>query len=1463
MTLSKVSSLYKSMLLIIGLTVVALPNSGWSYNKSWDQGHKKCVSEDGSTNWGQFDESGTFHGGYTSKECCELLCKVCPIYANTGRYQKTFTDLTVPGNGPNLSITRTYNSQEWSSSLLGYSWTFNFGRKLIITKNNDDEKIIGILLPKGEKNYYREDPDGTLTRLTDYGADYDLLKNEDNTYTIHNIDGSWHELREDGKIAKIIDKNQNELVFTYNEVGCLSRITNASGNYVDFLLGANGKIASVTDNLGRTVAYGFDGNGNLTAVTDPLGNTTQYVYDSNNFLTQIIDARGNTIETAVYDTHEPPRVSSFIEKGETYTIEYFDERTEKTDSHGNKWTYYFNNVGVIQSVVDPLGNVKTQQLNKVTSTSVDWEEDLNGNRTTYTYDSDGNITSKTDPLGNTWTYTYVSGTDLLETETNPPGVVTRYLYDANGNQTAIIRDAGGSLENTTTYTYNSQGNQTSVIDPLGNTTTYEYDANGNVIRANDPLGNATTYTYDNRGNRLTETNALGNTTSHTYNLMNQQTSMTDALGNTTTYTYDANGNPLTENDSEGNTRSYVYDAYNRRIQDIDALGNDTLFSYDYRDNLISKTDPNGNTTTYTFDILDRLTQKTDALGRQTTFTHDAAGNLLTITDANGNTTTFGYDANNQKISETNAIGEVINYAYDANGNLTTQALPNGNTISSTYDSLDRIVNKSDTIGVIENYVYDLAGRLINKDDAQGNMIAYAYDANGRILQQTDPMGNATYYSYDTVGNLINITDRETHALVFSYDALNRKISETDQLGNISTFTHDNIGNLETITDAHGNTTRFAYDNVKRLIQETYADGTTIHFTYDPAGNMITKTDQDGNLTTYVYNALNKRTNIDYPGDNDNAYTYDDVGNLLTANNQNAAISLEYDSLYRLIQSDQNGQTTSYSYDTPNRSKLITYPSGQVIKEVRNFREMLAQVENALAQRIVQYSYDHANRLVDKIYLNGITANFTHDANQRITNLNYDIGASQIISFQYGFDKEGNRLYAHKSHDPSNSEQYIYDNRYRLTQFKRGTLDNNGVIATPTTQTAYDLDALSNWTSRTTDGLNEIRTHNVMNEINDINGVPRVYDDRGNLIDDGVHTYEYDFNNHLLKAIAKSDGSVVGEYKYDALGRRIEKQASGTTTAYYYDGDRVIEEHTGGATAAVFVYGIGIDDVVSMERDGTTIYYLANSLGSIVALTDPTGSIIEEYSYDAYGTPNVIASGQGNPYRYAGRRLDEETALYHYRYRNYDSATGRFLQHDLLGYEDSLNLYEFVQSNPINRIDPYGLASNPNPDKKCLLDGNIKLTNSGWDESGDPIRKNVKFTFKAKCGTEKNCCFVNFRKGYVKRISDGAYGKVKHLGNVVDANFPNWTIDSVDADPVYWSDAASRWNFVKVSDGEYYTTDAPSLSKGYKRDYSFKMCIYNCKDVSSTATTLSFASALKCKSWDAKATFKMDGTITHP
>jgi RHS repeat-associated protein len=509
------------------------------------------------------------------------------------------------------------------------------------------------------------------------------------------------------------------------------------------------------------------------------------------------------------------------------------------------------------------------------------------------------------------------------------------------------------------------------------------------------------------------------------------------------------------------------------------------------------------------------------------------------------------------------------------------------------------------------------------------------------------------------------------------------------LGNITAYSYDNVGNLVSLADAHGNITNYSYDPLNRLIQEFYADGTIRSFTYDAVGNMIARIDQKGQVTSYAYDALNRRVNIDYPGANDNVYSYDCAGNLATASNANATNSFGYDKIYRLTQSVQNAQTVAYSYDTALGTKTITYSGGKLIKKIRNERKLLTRIENASGQPIIQYAYDAADRIQNQTYLNGVVGSFTFNPNGWITQLTYAKDASQILNFQYGFDKEGNRLFARKLHDSGDSEQYIYDAKSRLTQFKRGTL-SNGDIPLPIAQTAYNLDALNNWVTKTTDQVTETRTHNELNQITYIDGTNFSYDANGNLTDDGVKTYSYNAENKLTQVTRNSDSQVLMQCQYDALGRLVARTSFlpvQKDARFIYDGKEFLqlaELDSNGGIKKEFVWGldlsgakerkIGIGGLVSMENaeNGENSLYLYDGVGNVVMLVDIyTADVMAQYSYSAYGelTSATGVRAGSNPFRFSTKYWLEETDLYDYGYRYYSPYLGRWLS------RDQINLFE--------------------------------------------------------------------------------------------------------------------------------------------------------------------------------------------
>jgi RHS repeat-associated protein len=59
--------------------------------------------------------------------------------------------------------------------------------------------------------------------------------------------------------------------------------------------------------------------------------------------------------------------------------------------------------------------------------------------------------------------------------------------------------------------------------------------------------------------------------------------------------------------------------------------------------------------------------------------------------------------------------------------------------------------------------------------------------------------------------------------------------------------------------------------------------------------------------------------------------------------------------------------------------------------------------------------------------------------------------------------------------------------------------------------------------------------------------------------------------------------------------------------------------------------------------------------------------------------------------YAGQYYDSETGLHYNYHRYYDPKLGRYLRADPIGLEGGLNLYSYVQNNPVNYFDPFGLV----------------------------------------------------------------------------------------------------------------------------------------------------------------------------
>ena len=276
--------------------------------------------------------------------------------------------------------------------------------------------------------------------------------------------------------------------------------------------------------------------------------------------------------------------------------------------------------------------------------------------------------------------------------------------------------------------------------------------------------------------------------------------------------------------------------------------------------------------------------------------------------------------------------------------------------------------------------------------------------------------------------------------------------------------------------------------------------------------------------------------------------------------------------------------------------------------------------------------------------------------------------------------------------------YQYDATYQVTGVKYGVSNPQAGYAAASNAVrtvSYAYDAVGNRTSlNDSAGPSTTYAVNNLNQYTAVAGANYSYTARGDLAGDGTWTYGYDYEGHLISA---SKAGMNVQYTYDMKGRRSKKTVNGTITGYVYNGDNLLEERDGsGNVTASYVYAGGLDHPAAVTKGGSTYYFQQDALGNVTALTDSTGTVIEQYSYDVYGTP-TIKDSSGNPkstaltpFLFTGREYDQETGLYHYRTRAYSPALGRFLQPDCISFDGrDVNIHRYVENNPLIWTDPVG------------------------------------------------------------------------------------------------------------------------------------------------------------------------------
>jgi RHS repeat-associated protein len=993
--------------------------------------------------------------------------------------------------------------------------------------------------------------------------------------------------------------------------------------------------------------------------------------------------------------------AQLIKTGSGYTLSW---------QHGN--VFSFNASGKLLSLADRNGN--TTYLTYNLSGFLNTVTDTFGRTLFFIPDANGRITNISDAIGTVATYSY--GTNAtLSTVTYADGSGYSFQYDGNSRLTTVSDALNHKLE---AHTYDSQGRAiTSERD--GGLEHYSLNyVSANRTDVTDSLNRITKYTFDTTKGRNLVTQVEGlcscggsEIKSWVYDNQLNITSLTDALGHVISYTYDSAGNRLTETDATG-TVTYTHNSFGFVLTRTDQMSGVSTNTYDSSGNLLTAKDALNNTSTYTYDTRGQVLTIKDARNKTTTLTWDTSGRLSAVQDPLSHSTTFGYDSRARVTSRTNALSETTTFEYDAAGRLKKTIFPDTKFVESTYDLGGRRTTVKDARGNETNFAYDAANRLTSITDALNHVTSYGYDVMSNLTSTTDALNLVTNYEYDDFNRLkktiypaasVGATRLEEELF---YDDDGRVIKEKDSAGRETVYTYDSVDRLTKIkdaalketqfqynarsettavTDALNQTYSFGYDSAGRATSATRA-GTTLSYVYDAAGNRTQRTDFNGAITNYTYDDLNRLTTISYPDSTTAVYGYDNLSRITAATNQNGTVSFSYNNRGQVSSTtDVTSQTLAYGYDeNGNRTSLSLGGSAYATYEY-DVVNRLKKITDSSAL-YVDYDYDAIDRLTIRSLPNGVTTNYEYDGLSRLKRIHDVKGAANVADRQYSYNTASQ---ISQLIDPTGTRTFGYDTVDRLTS------------ATGSQGASFGYDDVGN---RTSQGSSTY-SYGSFNRLSSISGYPAkdfTYDANGNVVSEYVGpkalTFAYDFENRLKWAEVVTPGSIVQPptqttvtYKYDALGRRVQRSPSnGSAVNFVNDGQEVIEDRdTSGTSLIRYLNGPGIDNKVRQkdQSSGATYYFHGDQVNSTVMLTDTSGNVAEQISYSPFGETTGSTLTR---FGYTGRERDSSTGLNYYRARWYDPEIGRFISEDPIGLGGGINPYSYVENDPIGAWDPMGL-----------------------------------------------------------------------------------------------------------------------------------------------------------------------------
>ena len=1005
--------------------------------------------------------------------------------------------------------------------------------------------------------------------------------------------------------------------------------------------------------------------------------------------------------------------------------------TGLTDGMGRSVSYVYTNYANFNTDATNISDVQNLNAPLLVANSI---TNVDGKAITYTYEKAKVHTRGKGMLG--------FGVVTVKNQTDNAQISTEYeinpTYYGVSQNTQTIKDYSG----TTTLSTSTQTNDVKVVDAArkryiptvtAQTTT---DNVKNLTQSSsaifDNFGNATSQTTiagddNDKITTIVETDykvRTGGTVEYlpeTVTTTRKKSGETDVV-RTVAYDYNDNGKLTKETKDPADVNKLITE-----YKDFDTWGHPCTVEVSITGKPVRKS-----TMAYTPSGY-FVANKTNHLLEATSYVWDEALCLLKSETDHSGTTTYSYDAWNKPLMVTYPEG----YRKGTAVQWAAGAVPGA--VYYTYE---------ETKGSSPVWTwYNTLGQEVRKDyyglNEKKICVSTEYNAKKQVYQVSDP-----YFETESAS--------KTWAATYTYDSYGRPQTVTTSR-DVSTMAY-NVRVESVSRTVTGETTPFFTSskelNSAGLLKTSTENGKSVSFTYYPSGLTKTTTPQGGQALSMEYNLQGQRKKLVDPDAGEVLTTYNGFGELTEEKqkvhtSQYIVTTNNYNNNGTINNIVRNGETTTYTYGDPSHKGRPTSIS-IANKHTRSFYYdgfdrlyySVEEIENVNSFG-TYYEYDMYGRETAKQYPSYYTVYNTYDKYGNLTEVkdgsnrpiwkavaenargqitqerkgNYDTYygfdnrglpsyniSGNAIDMYYYFNNKGNLQY--RADNNGNEETFVYDTNDRLTNWNVTAGDgdyskNNALTYDPATGTISSKTDIGDFKYGT--------ANNEQGAVNPNPGPHALTSVAGPLTSLQSQTLNVTYTD-FKKIATLHEGSkdYVLTYGVDDQRRKSEYYANGIlqgapTLTRYYLGDYEEEiDALGNVKQIHYLSGaIMITTITpSWEYEEHLYYSYTDYQGSLIALTDESGTVVERYAYDPWGARRNPDNWTESDTRtswivnrgYTGHEHLDAFGIINMNGRVYDPLMAMFFSPDpVLDGNNwlSYNRYGYCMGNPFKYTDPSG------------------------------------------------------------------------------------------------------------------------------------------------------------------------------